>query len=370
MTTKPLKVPVPERVPAELLLRHSTPAQGWQLTTPFLILRAWGMSPYRPTRREFLIGAGSLLVFAPYGCGSEESGEGEQVASGETRPFSHAMGETEVPVRPQRVAALHDTMVTYPMLDLGFEPIASAGIEGEIRAGENDVSELEFLGHVTEPNIERIVALEPDLIVGLETNNAAQYEELSQIAPTVLLAFDAKMSLFDYYRKIADLVGRLPEYEELVSRVDRRKKEMKERLEPLLPELEVSALSANGVDRIFTYYGPGVAYSVAFKRLGLRFPKDMPSSYDAVEEYFSLERLPDFDADVLFLMSDATSEEPMRELRERPLFESLNAARKGQVFTVSYDEWTYARIPGILSVCNDIERYILECEIDASEDFR
>jgi iron complex transport system substrate-binding protein len=319
------------------------------------------------TRRDFIVGGAGLLALGIAGCGGEG---GEGGPSGQTRTFSHAMGETEVPVRPRRVASLHDTGVTYPLLDLGFEPAASAGVEGEIRAGENDVSELEFLGQVTGPNVERIAALEPDLIIGLESNNAAQYEELSQIAPAVLLAYDPEMSLFDYHRGLADLVGRLPEYEELVARVNWRTEELEERLEPLLPELEVGALSADGVDQIYTYYGPDNPYSVAFERLGIRFPKDMPPSYDAVEEYFSLERLPDFDADVIFLMSSVVNEEYVNELKERPIFESLNAARKGQVFTVAFDDWMYARVPGVLSVYDDLERHILARETDTSEDFR
>jgi iron complex transport system substrate-binding protein len=318
------------------------------------------------TRREFLIGAAALLLL-PAGCTDGGEGAGE-AASAQTRTVRHAMGETEVPARPRRVAALHDTMVAYPMLDLGFEPIASAGVEGEIRAGDNDTSELEFLGQVTGPNVERMAALQPDLIVGLESASAGQYEELSRIAPTVLL--DPEAPLFDHRRRLAELVNRLPEYEELVSRVDRRTEELKGRLEPLLPELEVSALSAVGVDQIFTYYGPSIPYSVAFERLGLRFSKDMPPSYDAVEEFFSLERLPDFDADVIFLMSNISTEDAVDELRERPIFGSLNAAEKDQVFAVSYDEWTYARVPGILSVYDDVERYLLDREIDASGDFR
>jgi len=317
------------------------------------------------TRRDFLVGGAGLIALGIAGCGGEE---GESDPSGETRAFSHAMGETEVPVRPQKVAALHDTYIAYPLLDLSFEPIASAGYEGRIRAGENDVSELEFLGSVVEPNVERTAALEPDLIVGTTFSHEELYEDLSRIAPTVLL--DPEAPLFEHHRGLADLVGRLPEYEELVARVDRRTKELKERLEPILPDLEVSALSADGVDEIFTYYGPDNPYSVAFERLGLRFPKDMPPPYDAVGDYFSLERLPDFDADVLFLMSNVTNEEPVDELRKQPIFGSLNAARKGQVFTVAFDEWTYARIPGILSVYDDVERYLLDCEIDASGDFR
>lgn len=69
-------------------------------------------------------------------------------------------------------------------------------------------------------------------------------------------------------------------------------------------------------------------------------------------------------------MSNVSTEEAVDELRERPVFGSLNAAEKDQVFGVSYDEWTYARVPGILAVYDDLERHLPEREIDASGDFR
>lgn len=84
MTTTTPQIPVPQEVSAELLLRHSIPAQSWQLSIPQPILRVGGMSPYRPTRRQFLIGAGSLLVLAPFGCGSDDGAGGETI-SDETR---------------------------------------------------------------------------------------------------------------------------------------------------------------------------------------------------------------------------------------------------------------------------------------------
>jgi len=315
------------------------------------------------TRRDFLVGgAAALLLGGCVGDGGEDS------SSDRTRPFEHSMGTTQVPVSPERVVALSDTLIAWPLLDIGFAPVASAGLDGGLRVSGHDGSEIAFLGDENAPNIERIPSQEPDLIVGFEPMHGEQYEQLSRIAPTVMLGYDPEETLFEYHRKVADLVGRLPEYEELVGRVDGRTEEMRERIGPLLPELEVSVLAAEGPNGLFYYNAPNNPYSVAFERLGLRFPSDMPAPGDEVEHH-SLERLPDFDADVIFLMRGTFLEEP-RELRRQPIFETLNAAKKGQVFTVSYDEWLYSRVGGILTVYDDIERYILDREIDASGDFR
>lgn len=313
------------------------------------------------TRRDFLIGGSAALLLG--GCGSG----GEDSSSGETRPFTHAAGTTQVPVSPKRIAALLDAGVTHNLLDLEAPLIASCGEDGRIRVDGHDVSEIAFLGSADEPNLERLAALEPDLIIGF-TFQQGLYDRLSGIAPTVILDYGPSVPLIGYERRLADLVDRLPQFERLMERVDRRTRKLQEGLAPITAELEVSVLGADGTDELFTLYGPGIAYSVAFERLAVSMPHDMPPSFDEVGEYFSRERLTDFDADVLFLMDAFDAD--VDSLQDEPLFQSLNAARKGQVYVVDYAVWTASRLSAVLDLYDDIERYILEREIDTSGDFR
>lgn len=321
------------------------------------------------TRKDFLIGgAAAALLLA--GCGS-----GEQADSpGDTKTVEHAAGTTEVPVSPERIVSLSDAGLTYTLLDIGVAPIGSVDAEGVIRAGENDVSEIGTLGIASEPNVEKIATLEPDLIVGLTTNNSPQYERLSQIAPTVL--FDSEsmeaQSLFDFHRELADLVGGLAEYEELVGRVDSRTQDLRDRLSSISSELEASAVSIgnDSASEIFVYYGSGAPWSAAFERLGIQLPASMPPSHNYEEEYLSLERVSDFDADAMFILTSTVGENPVEAFLDRPVVASLNAVEKDQTFTVSYDEWQYARVGGVLSVYDDLEKHLLDREIDTSGDFR
>lgn len=99
----------------------------------------------------------------------------------------HAMGETEVPGAPTRVVVL-DSSFLDASIALGLPPIgATEGLSGaSLPAYLGDVTTgIELVGTTTEPNLEQIAALEPDLILGAKVRHEALYPLLSGIAPTV-----------------------------------------------------------------------------------------------------------------------------------------------------------------------------------------
>lgn len=113
----------PVEVPPGLLA--SVPAQPWQLATPQPILRLTDMSPYHPTRREFLIGAGSLLVLAPFGCSSNgESGQGGEATSSGARAIEHKYGTTEISGTLERIVTVGITDQDY-VLAFGVAPVGT-----------------------------------------------------------------------------------------------------------------------------------------------------------------------------------------------------------------------------------------------------
>jgi len=113
------------------------------------------------TRREFLIGGAGLMLLP--GCAASES---RNEPSAETRSFEHALGTSEIPVKPERVITLNDTLMTH-LLEVGFEPVGSCGIEGDrFRTEGFDTSGIEHVGILNEPNLEAVARLEPDLVIG------------------------------------------------------------------------------------------------------------------------------------------------------------------------------------------------------------
>lgn len=186
------------------------------------------VSAARPTRRRFLLGAGSLLVLAPYGCGTE-SGQDGQTNSGDTFTVEHALGTTEVPVEPARIVALGGIYAAN-LISLGLTPAAAAddidvqlGMVEELLPEDLDLGEIERIGDPYEPNLESIAAVEPDLILGDEFHEEI-HDQLSGIAPTVLVEYISNGGWRERFLDVAQVVGRTgrareveAEYERVIS---------------------------------------------------------------------------------------------------------------------------------------------------------
>lgn len=100
-----------------------------------------------------------------------------------TRTVRHIFGETELPARPERVASLgvEDELVT-----LGVTPVVWAA-EDYLKP---TLPEVPTAGASYEPNLEAVVAAEPDLILLQQSEgfeDRTMYEQLSRVAPTVVI---------------------------------------------------------------------------------------------------------------------------------------------------------------------------------------
>jgi len=105
----------------------------------------------------------------------------------------HARGETAVPADPQRVVVLEpvqlDTAVALGDIPVGAAVLSEAtGIPTYLGP---EAAGIATVGTVAEPSIEKIAALDPDLILGTESRHAELYDQLSGIAPTVFMASQA-----------------------------------------------------------------------------------------------------------------------------------------------------------------------------------
>lgn len=106
---------------------------------------------------------------------------------------AHALGTTIVQRRPERVAALD--MNELDFLDQLGVPVA--GIPKDhvphFLARYRDDAKIADTGMIVQPNLEKVHALQPDLIL-ITPLQAPQYRELSEIAPTIQYDVDFKNS--------------------------------------------------------------------------------------------------------------------------------------------------------------------------------
>ena len=272
------------------------------------------------------------------------------------RTISHARGETVVPVDPDRVIAL-DNIALDSVLALEVEPIAAL-----INPNTNDFP-VHLRDRMTErtqklspnqQNLERITELNPDLIIGGK-NVEAVYNQLNQIAPTVLLGESGTSAWKDRFLLIAEAVGQPEKGEVLLQEYQERAQALASRLDnPDAIEVSVVRVLPNGL-RLYqndTFVG-GILKDVGLSR---------PPSQDEDDLWLQIsrERMALADGDVIFVWSLGSEAETTRKrLEDDPLWAKLDAVEAGSVYEVP-GYWIGRGPIAANKVLDDLSTYLLE----------
>jgi len=161
-----------------------------------------------PLGRRGFTGLLSAAVLAGLtGCGS---GGDIRPSVAATRSVQHPLGNTDVPVSPQRVVSLDALGGLQVSLEVGAPLIASETLDGGVPVPgylPRPAAGFQSLG-IDQPNLEKLVQLKPDLIVGNLQRIKDLYPQLSAIAPTVPYETAGKGRPWqESVRQIADLLG-------------------------------------------------------------------------------------------------------------------------------------------------------------------
>lgn len=136
---------------------------------------------------------------------------------GETVTIEHAVGNTTIEETPERVVALEYNLVE-DLLALGIQPVGVADVDGYetwVKAEPALADNVTDVGTRQEPSLEEIAELDPDLVLGVQFRHEPIYDDLSKIAPTLLLdpypgedEEDQYTRVMDNFRTVATAVDR------------------------------------------------------------------------------------------------------------------------------------------------------------------
>jgi iron complex transport system substrate-binding protein len=149
------------------------------------------------------------------------------------RVVQHTLGESCVPVQPQRVISLEISWLLDPLLALGLKPVGTVSTYAGQREyfpglSADEVAGIEIIGTPAGISLEKILKLKPDLILSLDSGKSI-YNQLSAVAPTVVKEYEKiKYSFKDNLRSIAKLVNREEEAEEVLSQYQRKIETLRE----------------------------------------------------------------------------------------------------------------------------------------------
>lgn len=257
------------------------------------------------------------------------------------RSVEHALGEVRITGQPQRIVTLYQG-ATDTALALGLEPVGmvESWLERPMYRYLRDElpAEVRFLGLETQPDLEAVAGLAPELIVGARYRHAAVYPLLSRIAPTVIAdtAHDVEAML----ELMGEATGRDAEAQALLADWRARVADFRCRAEARLGDAwpqRVSVVNFRG-DHVRLYYD-GFARSV-LDQLGFLRPAGQQGSGWGIK-LVSRETLPALDADAIFVFmrDDAAVAELHREWTAHPLWRRLEAVQRERVYYVDPVIW-------------------------------
>lgn len=134
--------------------------------------------------------------------------------------------EVTVPYDPQRVAVIDfASLDILDNLGLGDRVVGSVNITLDYIASYNENENVANLGTLKEPDMEAVMACEPDVIF-MAGRASDYYDALAEIAPVVRLTTDSKLGLVESVRKnsktIASIFGLEDEVDEKLAAYDER----------------------------------------------------------------------------------------------------------------------------------------------------
>lgn len=241
--------------------------------------------------------ASLLAVTLPLAsCSSEDGAEGVPSAAPEERsgtvdaasfPLSvtHFRGTTEIPAAPQRIIALDNAFLDYAV-DLGGTVVGVSDIGGDLvpdyLSDEQKAlaDSVESVGDISDPDLEKIAALDPDLILSSDVRHKDWYDKLTAIAPTVF-SEDTGDTWQENYLLTGEALGEEAAAQQRLDDLASRAERIGERIaesDSDLAGVDVSVVRIKDANTI-RLYGEDTFSGSVLKMTGLRRPANQESGY-------------------------------------------------------------------------------------------
>jgi iron complex transport system substrate-binding protein len=272
--------------------------------------------------------------------------------------IKHQMGETCVPKNPQRIVTLSLSTLGN-VLSLGIKPIGASNewqYESNFLASVKDKIEGVKIVGLSQPNLEAVLRLKPDLIIGVDWFEPI-YPLLSQIAPTVLDKLDYT-TWEKHLEFIADVLGKQNTEREIWNHYHQRIDKLKNALGDKYQNQKISVIYIDG-SKIYlearnSFNGEIINDAGLFRPSSQNI--DMP--YGGIE--ISLEQLEKADGDILFVGVFAKGgNQLLKKIQKTPLWKQLNAAKSDRVYYVDVASWGATHILGTDAVIDDLFKYLI-----------
>ncbi|MFE2756579.1 ABC transporter substrate-binding protein [Actinosynnema sp. NPDC059335] len=271
--------------------------------------------------------------------GEKSAGFGTDARPGQfPRTIKHAMGETVIEKRPERVVVL-DGGELDNVVALGVKPVGVAYPDGAPTMPSyigDKAGNPENVGGITSLNLETIAKLQPDLILGSQLRAEQQYPKLSEIAPTVFAARPG-YTWKENFRLNAAALDRTEEAEELLADYEAHAKQVGETVEAKTGKRPTITMLRFMPGKIRLYAKKSFIGTIL---IDANLPQPQASQVDDLAVEVSTEQIAQADADwILIGTYGDQSKTAQQQVLAGPLWQTLNAVKTGHAKPVSDETW-------------------------------
>ncbi|WP_168176588.1 ABC transporter substrate-binding protein [Williamsia sp. 1135] len=278
------------------------------------------------------------LVVVLTGCSSSSDDEGGSGDSSETKTVTTLDGPVEIPADPQRIVALRNTAEALVLLDGNVVGVPEGYTEemfGDNTEAWARYQALPKIGKMDDPDLEKVAALEPDLILGgvpqvywADVNQ----EALGQIAPVVNLDTGSVSSEWTrVFAETTDIAGLNEAGTAKKDEYEARAAEVHDKHAAKIDGTKFVAIASWTPGTVYTQPAGSFTPQKA-QDAGLVFPEGELAEV-SVEQ---LGTLAEYDAILYPVQPDGTPTPEMQAVLDSELFKSLPAVRAGRVLAVSH----------------------------------
>lgn len=291
------------------------------------------------TRRGFVATAASVAALAGLRVAGAQT-PGATPGDGGTRTVETVNGPVEVPAHPTRVVCV-DSYSLAALIDAGLVPVGvpELDLDSFIAPYKAALTGVPTIGTFQGIDVEKIKVLQPEVILSINAPWATDiYDQLTQIAPTVLLDYTVPNAWQVLSDQFAFAVGREADLATVKATYAERTAAVKAANADAMATLKWAvAIGWGAADNQFALYYPDSAPGVILTDCGAQFIAAAEGKTGASEQ-FSYERLSLLeDADILLTygVRDGQPEEQTQAMFDQPLFQALRVAQEGHLFPLS-----------------------------------
>ncbi|WP_097042766.1 ABC transporter substrate-binding protein [Terribacillus aidingensis] len=263
-----------------------------------------------------------LLIVSACGSSDDSSASGSEKKTNETVTYESENGAVEVPADPERVVVLGSYAGNVEALGVDV-----VGVDDWAKKSPVLAEKLEDAETVTEDDVEKILELKPDLIIG--ANTTKNLDKFKEIAPTVTYTYN-KLDYLEQHVEIGKLLNKEEEAQKWVDDFKTRAEDAGEEIKAKIGEDTTVTVMENyekGIGILGDSWGRGT--EVLYQAMGFGMP-DKVKDVTEQEGYkmISEEVLADYVGDYL-LISQYNDQD--NSYQESELFKKIPAVKEGNV---------------------------------------